>query len=137
MNDRSEDLKARFLREVEQAEEWARHQAADHAEKNEAPAVSWSRVVFVEEPEVEGDSLEGANVRSVEDYADRFVQLVQEGRSDWINFNTDGVCGDALVIVVEHGWSYEPGGCAPEHVQVMLCGPKCMTGFTRYPPLTV
>lgn len=132
MSHRFEDLKARFLGEVERAEAWAREQAAKHAEKQRRPRVSWDRVVFVEEGEVRGDSLDGANLRSVDEYAARFVQLLQEGRSDWINFNTDGVCGDALVIVVEHGWTYDPGGFAPEHIHVKLCGPKCMTGFTRF-----
>ncbi len=86
----------------------------------------------MEEGEVQGDSLDAANLRSVDEYANRFGQILEEGRSDWINFNTDGVYDDALVIVVEHGWDYEVGGFVSEHIHVLPCGPPCVGGFRRF-----
>ena len=77
------------------------------------------------------DSLTGARLYTPEEYTPRFAQIVREARCDWINFGAEGVLGDALVLIVDHGWGY-PVGRTPGHVHVMPCGPRIVRGFVKY-----
>lgn len=127
-------LRGRFTQATEQFEAVQRR----YAEDPRWSPVSWSRLLFVERHELERhdppDSsqrwrLSQARLRSPKEFEDRFVEILDEARCDWINLCAHGVWNDALVVVVETGDNGGTDLYPIEWIHIVSRGPNVRTGF--------
>lgn len=82
---------------------------------------TWSKVVFCEDQPPDPDALPKEIFFTLEDYCQRFCELLEEGHS-WINLCISGVQDGVLIVNVE--WPNYDNNCPREYVSVNLSGPR-------------
>lgn len=96
---------------------------------------SWSRVLLAVVSQVDGSSLNrlptlaSSRLFTPVAFERRWLELVGQGRHDWINLSAYGVWREILVVVVEPPTRGPEGGFAPDQISVMFSGPPLQSGW--------
>lgn len=59
----------------------------------------------------------------------RWLEIVTDGRRDWINLSAHGVWGDALVVLVEAPTHGVKGSHLPDQISINFSGPPVVPGW--------
>ena len=121
-----------LIQQLEELQAWL--QTLDPARYGRAP--SWSHVLLAEDSDVPwttaGDTrptLSRQSLRTPTEFGSRWLELVAEGRRDWINLSAHGVWKDSLVVLIEAPRHGVKGSFRPEQIFVVFSGPPIEAGW--------
>jgi len=115
-----------LTQQIQELQAWLH--TLDLAQSGEAPG--WSQVLLTDDSEISSINAEGhcrtLNSRSLRtpiEFEARWLELIAEGRRDWINLSAYGVWRNALVVVVEAPRHGVKGSYRPEQISVNFSSP--------------